>query len=592
MAKKKRQIKFEPPKKTKKILSYVIKYKGRFIFTALSGILYNTAIVFGPIFQGKLLDAALKSNGINDILHVGIQFILITVGFQVARFFKRYYIRDMANRMSGDMRIGILSSLLSTDLNTIEKQKVGDMMSRTIGDVDIVVEAIRKTITELWDTWVLMIAYFVTLMIYDVNITLISSIPIPLAIIAAMLMKRIVQYRAKISRKANSKTTSQIRKMISEVNLLRLYGREDVELSKLNEKLAVQAKATAIASVLQTGLGSIYASLSTIGILIVIALGSNKVIKGEFTVGEFTAYITMFTALATRTTTAAKVFNIQQGAKASWERLKGVLEQTDNKQKKLSGTINTKKMKVENLSFKYTSGENYVIKDLYFEATEGMIIGITGAVGSGKSSLGLALTGLYEYEPKNYIDENELREVSYEEKVANISYLGHNPFLFSDSFENNITWQMNDEQALKDVLNIACLKDDIEMFEHGLKTQVGEKGIKVSGGQKQRLALARALYKKAQIIILDDPFSAVDINTEAKIIYELKKYSVGKILFIISHRLSVFKYTDKVLVLSNGKLAEEGTHEQLIKQNGIYSKIMDLQNFIGDEINEPSIKSV
>lgn len=583
---KNKKIKFSPPKEKEKLLSYIIKYHKQFLITAVTGILFNSTIVLGPIFQGKLLDSAVNSKNINNILRAGIAFILVTLSFQIARFFKRYYVRDMANRISGDMRVSVMESILHTDLNTMEKKKVGDMMSTTIGDVDIVVEAVRKTITELWDTGVLMIAYFVALMIYDTKITFISAIPIPLVILLTQLMRKVVQSKSKASRIANSKTTTQIRKMVSQINILRLYGREESELKRLKEKLNVQAKKTAVVTVLQNGLAPIYSSLSSIGIILVIYLGGNKVISGKWTIGTFTAYITMFTALAVRTTTAAKVFNIQQGAKASWDRVKDLLTNDNFMDFKVSSTLKPSEINVKNLSFKYETGEHYAIKNVSFKVSTGMIVGITGSVGSGKSALGLALTGLYDYEGEIYIDNEDLKHIDYDKKIATITYMGHDSFLFSGSLKNNITWGNNDDRKLKKVINIACLKQDIENFEQGMESELGEKGTKVSGGQRQRISLARALYKDSSIVILDDPFSAVDINTEAKIIKELRENSEGRTIFIFSHRLHAFKYTDMVLVFDKGEIVQKGTHEELINNSGIYSKIMDSQSFLGGEVYE------
>ncbi len=576
------EIKFTPPKKKEKLISYIIKYNKQFLITAVTGIFFNSAIVLGPIFQGKLLDSAVNSPDINGIVRAGLEFIGVTLTFQIARFFKRYYVRDMANRMSGDMRVGIMESILNTDLNTMEKQKAGDMMSTTIGDVDIVIEAVRKTLTELWDTGVLMAAYWVALMFYDVKITLISTIPIPLVIILTQLMKKTVQSHSKAARKAASKTTTQIRKMISQINILRLYGREEAELKRLEDKLAVQANKNVIVTILKNGLAPIYSSLASIGIVLVIFLGGNKVISSNWTIGTFTAYITMFTALAVRTTTAAKVFNIQQGAKASWDRVLGLINNDSSMLLNAVEVLKPKEISVENLSFKYPIGEEYVIKDLSFKASAGMIVGITGSVGSGKSALGLALTGLYEYEGKILIDNMDLHDISPEQKLAAITYMGHDSFLFSNTIKNNITWNNGDDEKLDKVLTIAALKQDIKSFEKGIDTEVGEKGAKVSGGQKQRISLARALYKNASIVILDDPFSAVDINTEAEIINKLRENAEGRTIFIFSHRLDAFKYTDMVLVLDKGKIVQRGTHNELVNTKGIYSKIIDSQQFLGD----------
>lgn len=578
-----KKVKFKPPKERERLLSYVIKYHRQFLITAISGIFFNSAIVLGPIFQGKLLDAATVATNTQEITKVGLEFIGVTVSFQIARFFKRYYVRDMANRMSGDMRIGIMESILNTDLNVLEREKPGDMMATTMGDVDIVVEAVRKTITELWDTGVLMLAYWVALMRYDIKITLIASIPIPLVILLTQTMKKTVHSKAKDARDATSKTTTQIRKLISQIDIMRLYGREEAEIERLEDKLTVQADKNVILSIFKNGLAPVYSVLASLGIVVVIYLGGNKVIDGSWTIGIFTAYIAMFTALAVRTTTAAKVFNIQQGAKASWDRVLGLINVENTVPVQSVEGLKPKEIAVENLSFKYPTSEEYAIQNISFKASTGMIIGITGSVGSGKSALALALTGLYDYDGKIFLGNVDLKDIPYERKLATITYMGHDPFLFSDTLKNNITWNDDDNEKLDKVLYIADLKQDIEDFENGINTEIGERGTKVSGGQRQRIALARALYKDANIAILDDPFSAVDINTEAKIIENLRQNQDGRTIFIFSHRLHAFKYTDMVLVLDKGKIVQSGTHNELINTEGIYSKIIDSQQFLGGE---------
>lgn len=577
---------FSPPKNKDKLISYVIKYHKQFLITAISGIFFNSAIVLGPIFQGKLLDTVVNSSNLQGIIKAGLEFIGVTLAFQIGRFFKRFYVRDMANRMSGDMRIGIMESILAMDLNTVEKQKTGDMMSTTIGDVDIVVEAVRKTITELWDTWVLMIAYWVTLMYYDSKITLIAAMPIPLVIILTQLMKEKVHSKSKAARKANSKSTIQIRRMISEVNILRLYGREEAEVERLEDRLSDQANKNVKVTIFKNGLAPIYSALASLGIVVVIFLGGNKVIGRSWTIGTFTAYITMFLALAVRTTTAAKVFNIQQGAKASWDRVLGLINNDNPITYKKVDNIKPKEISIENLSFKYPTSDEYAIKDISLKVSSGMIVGITGSVGSGKSALALALTGLYDYEGNIFLDNVELSEINYEQKLATTTYMGHDSFLFSDTLKANITWNDENAEKLNKVLNIASLEQDVTTFENGINTQVGEKGTKVSGGQKQRIALARALYKDANILILDDPFSAVDINTEAKIIKNLKENSGDRTIFIFSHRLDAFKNMDVVLVLDEGKIVQRGTHNELINIDGIYSKIIESQHFWGGGLSE------
>ena len=374
--------------------------------------------------------------------------------------------------------------------------------------------------------------------------------------------------------------------MISEVNILRLYGREEAEIERLEEKLSEQADKNIIVTVLKNGLAPIYSALASIGIIVVIYFGGNKVISGDWTIGTFTAYIAMFTALAVRTTTAAKVFNIQQGAKASWDR---VLELMNNQVEESINKVDSLKpreISLENLYFKYPTSDEYSIEDISFKVQRGQIIGITGAIGSGKSALALALTGLYNYEGRILLDDVDLNSMEYKDKLASITYMGHDSFLFSDSIKNNITFGEENVERLEKVLKIASLEEDIKGFEKGVDTEIGEKGIKISGGQRQRIALARALYKDANIVILDNPFSAVDISTEKKIVENLRKNIDNRTIFIFSHRLDAFKYMDNILISDKGKVLEEGSHGELINKKGIYSKIVDSQQFLGDEVIE------
>lgn len=572
-------IKFKPPIKKDRIFEYIKKYKARFILTAIFGIFCNTAIVLGPIFQGKLLDSAIEGNTIKDILIAGAMFILVTLFFQIGRYFKRYFVRDTANRISGDMRIGLIESILNTDISNIEKNRTGDMMTTVIGDVDIIKESIRKTNTEIWDTGVQMLAYFITLFLYDWKLTLTSVVPLPFVIILTILMKEKVHNQSVKSRKTVSKSTTQIRKIVSEVNMLRLYGREENEVERLNENLKTQTKEKAKLQILQNGMAPIYSSLATLGIVLVIYMGGNNVINGMWTIGTLTAYITMFLALTKRVTTVVKVINLNQGSKASWERIKNLLNQQKTAMTgKKSETLNN--ISVENMSFKYETSVRNVIKNISFDIPKGSVIGITGPIGSGKTTLGLTLTGLYKYNGKFLINETNVKDINYKDRISKISYMGHDAFLFSDTLKNNITWEDNNDEKLQKVIDIVNLNKDIEGFSDDVNTQVGEKGALLSGGQRQRIALARALYKDSEIIILDEPLSAVDVKTEKKIINELQKNIKDKVVFIISHRLSIFQYVDKILVLNNGEIAQVGNHNELIKEDGIYRQIVISQTFM------------
>jgi len=230
---------------------------------------------------------------------------------------------------------------------------------------------------------------------------------------------------------------------------------------------------------------------------------------------------------------------------------------------------------VENLSFSYEDGKENIIEDISFEGNTGQIIGITGSIASGKSTLGLSLLGLYPYIGSIKIDGKELKDYSEYERSQMISYLGHKPQLLSDTIYNNIT--LGSKKDITSVLKDVCFDTDLGVMPNGKDTLVGNSGIKLSGGQQARIALARALLNKNRIIILDDPFSAVDMKTEEKIIENMKSNYKDSLIILVSHRLAIFNRINKIILLKSDKTAEYGTHNELMNKSELYATIFNLQ---------------
>ncbi len=603
------------------LVSYLKRYKFQFWIQTAGGVLYNTIIVAGPVILGHALDAAanLEKNGpmpelVRNLAFYCAAFLLVTMFFQYARYVKRWYIRDMSNRIACDMRAGLLSSVLKYPMDRIENESVGDLMSRTVGDVEQVVSTMQSAINETWDTWLLMISYFAVLMFYSPWITLLCSIPIPAAIFVAEWVRHPL-YRFSInSRKAASVVNSHLQKTLNGLTILRLFGREETEKERLKNFSTNQMQWTIKTNMLQTGMMPVYATFASLGVIGVIGLAGGKVIHGDWSIGYFTAYLTMFIAMSTRTWVAARVFNQFHAAKAAWDRIKEKIKaitEGDDKSQSYPQTIKelvnaareadnadvnvltagTPYMYVENLSFGFKSSSHPVLDKISFEVGKGEMVGVTGPVGSGKSTLAAVLTGLYSYSGKISVNGKSLSDFTGPEKVGTFAYAGQDSFLFSESIAQNITFKPGklseeEKERLDRAIYISALSEDLELFPEGLETKVGEKGIKLSGGQKQRISLARAIYTGNPVIILDDPFSAVDIGTEKRMIERIRKHLENKTIFIFSHRLAAFVDADRILVLDKGKLIEQGTHEELMSQNGVYEKIYSAQKWMEGEGNE------
>ena len=580
--------KFGPPKGKETLIQFLLKYKFQFIVSSVAGIFYNTVIVLGPIFLGKLIDAAAGDRA-ELVLLSALYFVGVTIFFQFARFIKRWYMRDQFNHVACDLRQTLLDRIMGHKLPELEKETVGDLMSRTVGDITLVVDTVMSTINEGWDTWLLMLSYFAVLLYMDWEITLLASLLVPGTLLLAHMMRNVLYRYSLNARQSASVAQTGLQRYLSAISVLRLFGREESEKSTIMDAYEQQVKWNIKQILLQQSLLPVYALIAGLGVVIVIGMGGENVRTGMWTVGTFNAYMVMFIAFSGRTRVAAKVFNRWHGAKASWQRIKekmalgkneGIVV-TDNY---ILSTID--QLKVSHLNFSY--GSNEVLKDICFEAKAGEIVGITGAVGSGKSTLINALLGQYPYEGDIFIQSNQLRDISAAQRNKLIGYSGHEQFLFSMSIEENILLGLKLKTPdFEDTLATTALIEDIERFDDGLMTGVGEKGLKVSGGQRQRLSMARAIYKKPAILLLDDPFSALDIATEQRIIKRLKEDFKNQIVILSSHRLSAFENVDKILVLEKGSILEAGSHDQLMGKRGLYYEIYQAQKFMKEgNVNE------
>jgi ABC-type multidrug transport system fused ATPase/permease subunit len=357
--------------------------------------------------------------------------------------------------------------------------------------------------------------------------------------------------------------------------MYRANGIEDRNSKNYSYELEDLQNKAIKANILENTMQPIYNVIAMLGVILVISLGGMNVRKGGWTVGTFITYITMFAALANKASKAAKLFNSVQKSQVSWKRIKPYLTEYVRKDTITNIDMSSTSLIVKNLKFLYPGNNRNTIDNISFEGKSGEIIGITGPIASGKSTLGLALLGLYSYSGSIKIDGKELKDYSEFERSQMISYLGHAPQLLSDTIYNNIT--LGKEQDITSVLKDVCLEEDLTAMKEGAATIVGSSGIRLSGGQQARVALARTLINKSKIIILDDPFSAVDLKTEEKIIANLRIHYQNSIIILISHRLAIFNRTNQILLLHGDMSIEQGTHQQLMQSSQYYATIFQLQ---------------
>lgn len=590
-----RKIDVDPVDHPEKITSYFSREWRSLSIVTVAGTVFNMGMSLIAVWQGRLIDSLVQGDPKDVFIKNMITFLFIVSVVQILRYLKRYYVRIFANGTRARMRLAVYDDIVNTGIDRLAWVKTGDLMTRAIGDVDLCVEGMRKVTTEVFDTGVLMAAYFVTLIMYDWKCTIPSCLFIPVAMWIAARLKGVISKQTRLARTQSSVVAEYTYDAVENESVYRMNGLDRQYEDTYETQLVKLGRLSVKADILENSMQPVYNAVSLIGIVIVICYGGQNVIDGAWTIGMFSAYMSIFLALTTKSSKAAKLFNSYQKAVVSWQRVKGYLvpagkesyagedndagEESDGEGSSSEKTYD-RDIVCNGLHCGWLSDDDPFKGDLAisFSAERGQIIGITGPVACGKSVLALALTGLWDYSGSIRLFGRELREYSQEERSRLISYMGHMPQLFDTSIEENITLGNDDNGSVSAVLKNVCFEEDLREMPDGIKTTVGSGGIRLSGGQKARVSLARALYHKAPVIILDEPFASVDIKTEQAIIDNIRRDYRDSLVIIVSHRLRIFPQTDKILLLEKGKRCMTGTHEELLGSSPLYESIFSLQS--------------
>ena len=570
--------------KADRILSYFKEEWKVLLIITVSGVIYNLGLLLGPWFEGKmagcLIDILAKNAVYKDMLILVIAYVISIGVVQVSRYIKRFYVRRFANNVNRRMKKILYGTLVLKSRTELEGEGMGDIMTKAILDVDDCAEGMRKFTTEVFDTGVALAAYAGMLLVYDVRLALIAMIFPPISYIIAEKMKVIVQKTGSEYKKQSGILSNATLDRATNAITYRVYGREADRKNAYEDNLAEYEKSAIYANIWNSSLTPLYRIISMMGILFILYFGSRNVLGTgwrTWDIAAFTTFLACFIKLSDKSSKAAKLFNAVHKAQVSWKRIKPLMiiqaKDTDCKNQ-TSGRLD-----VQNLSFTYPDGKN-VYNGISFTAEPGQIIGVTGPVASGKSTFGRTFLCEYPYEGSIMYNGCELKNAAYNERTGIISYLGHDPELFNDSIKNNIL--LGDNKDVNEYLKAVCIDKEVEAMEQGADTIIGSGGVRLSGGQAQRIALARTLCHKKPVFILDDPFSALDKNTEEQIYNNLRKMTEGSIVIILSHRLYMFPKLDKVIWLDEGS-ARVGTHDELMLECMAYRQLNDAANAMSED---------
>ena len=544
----------------------------------LSGLAYNVGLLAGPWFEGRLAQCLADILGGNEtaaaMTALAAGYILVTLLVQAARFIKRFYVRRFANNINRRMKGVLYANLVRQSRGALEKQGAGELMTKAISDVDDCAEGIRKFTTEVFDTGVALAGYIVMLFVYDWRLALLCMIFPPISYICAEKMKKPVQRAGAAYKKAAAALSAATLDRAKNAVTYRVYGCEDAQEARYEAALDGYEQAAVRANVWQAALPPLYLAASNLSVLFILWFGAKNVLGTgwrAWDIAAFTTFLSCFMKTAVKSSKAAKLFNAVQRAEVSWKRIKPMMK-TPRALEPLAVPA-AQRVEVSGLSFCYDGGAP-IFEDVSFSAQPGDIIGVTGPVACGKSTLGRVFLGERPYGGSVRIGGRELSELSPREAASTVGYLGHDPELWNDTVEENVLCgEAGDAMRF---LALTALDGEVRAMEQGLQTVVGSGGVRLSGGQAQRLALARTLAHPRPVLVLDDPFSALDRRTEDEVFARLKACAQDRIVILISHRLYHFPELRQIVFMQGGK-ADVGTHEALCASVPAYRALYESQ---------------
>ena len=543
----------------------------------VSGLIYNIGLLATPWFEGRLAQCLADILGGSAtaaaMAMLVLTYVLVTLVVQAARFIKRFYVRRFANNINRRMKGILYANLVRQSRAALEKEGAGELMTKAISDVDDCVEGMRKFTTEIFDTGVALVGYIVMLLVYDWRLALLSLLFTPVSYICAAWMKKPVQREGVAYKKAASALSAATLDRAQNAATYRIYGCETAREARYEDVLTTYEKTAVRSNVWQSALPPLYLTVSEAGVLFILWFGAKNVLGTGWQVWDiaaFTTFLSCFTKLTVKSSKAAKLFNAVQKAEVSWKRIKPLMKLPDELDE--LAVPAPADVTLEDLSFGYT--ENPIFAGLNLTAHPGEIIGITGPVACGKSTLGRVFLCEASYGGSARFGGKEFSALTPREIAATVGYLGHDPELSADTMQNNVL--CGSKQDPMPWLAAVALKDEVQAMENGVDTVIGPSGTRLSGGQAQRLALARTLAHPRPVLVLDDPFSALDRSTEDTVFANLQEYTKDKVVFLISHRLYHFPQMQRVIFMEDGKTTV-GTHEELLAAVPAYRQLYESQ---------------
>lgn len=575
----------------KKLTKYLKGYGLVFTLAILSIVLATVMQLAVPILIKYAIDSI-----VGDVPAGNLQFLMDAFGKSlwgvvwiivimslfrgIFMFLKGYLSSYAAENIAKEIREKLYRQIQYMTFERHTRKETGDMIQRCTSDVEMVRRFIGVQVVDLGRIIFMLVFTLIIMGTMNVELTLYSMIMIPILFFFSYIFFTKIQKTFKKSDEAEGSLTTVLQENLSGVRVVRAFGREDFEIERFDE---VNKNHKTVTYKLIETLAVFWASSDLLTLMqngIVLVVGAGMVIRRELTIGTLTAFITYVSMLLWPVKQLGRLLSEFGKTTVALDRIEEILSEEVEEDKEFERTPEIEgNISFSHVSFAYDAHQK-VLNDISFEVRKGQTLGILGSTGSGKSTLVHLLQRLYDYEGSINVDGHELKTIKRGHIRKNIGLVLQEPHLYAKTVKENIgiTKRTYKEEDIFDAAKAASIHNNILTFKDGYDTIIGEKGVSLSGGQKQRIAIARTIIDEdKRILVFDDSLSAVDTETDLRIRQALKERSKDITTLIISHRIQTLAEADQIIVLDEGRVVQQGTHESLIHEEGLYKRIWDLQ---------------
>ena len=579
-------------KELKRLNSFLLKYKGRLAVGLIITIVARLFSLVTPRLVGDSMTTienylnleTISSEELREVLLANI--ILIIAASLISGFFTflmRQTIINVSRYIEYDVKNQIFAHYQSLDQTFYKKNRTGDLMNRISEDVSKVRMYYGPVI--MYGTNAIVLFLVIITYMYSVapQLTVYSLIPLPILSIFIYKISNLINLKSTKVQESLSDLSSYSQESFSGISILKSFNLQRKIFDKFNNFALTSYRNNLSLAKIQAWFFPIILFLIGLSNLIVIYIGGREFINGNIEIGVIAEFIIYVNMLTWPVTLVGWVTSIVKQAEASQKRINEFL---DSRSSLEDGHLsikdrNSKNIIFKNVTFTYQRTGIKVFDSFNLEIEEGKTLGIIGKVGSGKTTLLDLLSRVYDPEKGSILYNNkDIRSFKINNLRGLFSYVPQNNFLFSDSIYKNIQFGNPDatNEQVQKAAKLSEIDSEIDKFEKGYRTILGERGITLSGGQIQRISIARSLIKDSALYLFDDCFSSLDTDTEERLINNLKNRLKNKSVVIVSHRVSCIKHSDKIIVLENGKIIQQGTHKNLINMDGYYKELYNKQN--------------